>query len=56
MKEESESSELPGAASIPLSVMDVVLMGIIVIGVIGFLFDKLVLLLERKLTGWQEVK
>ena len=36
--------------------MDVVLMGIIVIGVIGFLFDKLVLLLERKLTGWQEVK
>lgn len=36
--------------------MDVVLMGIIVIGVIGFLFDKLVLLLEKKLTSWQEVK
>lgn len=36
--------------------MDVVLMGIIVIGVIGFLFDKLVLLMEKKLTSWQEVK
>ena len=36
--------------------MDVVLLGIIVIGVIGFVFDKLVLLLEKKLTSWQEVK
>ena len=36
--------------------MDVVLLGIIVIGVIGFIFDKLVLLLEKKLTSWQEVK
>lgn len=34
--------------------MDVVLMGIIIIGIIGFLFDKLVLFLEKKLTGWQE--
>lgn len=36
--------------------MDVVLLGIIVIGVIGLIFDKLVLLLEKKLTAWQEVK
>lgn len=36
--------------------MDVVLMGIVVIGIIGFLFDKFVLYLEKKLTGWQEVK
>lgn len=36
--------------------MDVVLLGIIVIGVIGFLFDKVVLLLEKRLTSWQEVK
>lgn len=36
--------------------MDVVLMGIIVIGIIGFLFDKLVTFMERKLTSWQEVK
>lgn len=36
--------------------MDVVLMGIIVIGIIGFLFDKLVTFLEKKLTSWQEVK
>lgn len=36
--------------------MDIVLMGIIVIAVIGFLFDKLILFLERKLTGWQETK
>jgi NitT/TauT family transport system permease protein len=35
--------------------MDVVLMGIIVIGIIGFIFDKTVLILEKKLTGWQEV-
>lgn len=36
--------------------MDIVLMGIIVIGVIGFVLDKLVLLAEKKLTAWQEVK
>lgn len=36
--------------------MDVVLMGILIIGIIGFLFDKLVLLLEKKITSWQEVK
>ncbi len=36
--------------------MDVVLLGIIIIGIIGFLFDKLVLFLEKKLTSWQEVK
>ncbi len=36
--------------------MDVVLLGIIVIGLIGFLFDKLVQFLEKKLTSWQEVK
>ena len=36
--------------------MDVVLMGIVVIGVIGFILDKFVLLLEKKLTAWQEVR
>jgi len=36
--------------------MDVVLMGILVIGIIGFVLDKLVIFLERKLTSWQEVK
>lgn len=36
--------------------MDVVLLGIIIIGVIGFIFDKVVLFLEKKLTSWQEVK
>ena len=36
--------------------MDVVLLGIIVIGIIGFIFDKIVLLLEKKLTSWQEVR
>lgn len=36
--------------------MDVVMMGIIVIGIIGFVLDKVVLLLEKKLTGWQETK
>lgn len=34
--------------------MDVVLLGIIVIGIIGFLFDKVILFAERKLTSWQE--
>lgn len=36
--------------------MDVVLMGIVVIGIIGFIFDKIVLFMEKKLTSWQEVK
>jgi len=36
--------------------MDVVLMGILVIGIIGFILDKIVLFLEYKLTSWQEVK
>lgn len=36
--------------------MDVVMMGIIIIGIIGFIFDKFILFLEKKLTGWQEVK
>lgn len=35
--------------------MDIVIMGIFVIGVIGFILDKVVLLLERRLTSWQEV-
>lgn len=34
--------------------MDIVMLGVVVIGTIGFLLDKLVLFLERKLTGWQE--
>ena len=36
--------------------MDVVLMGIVVIGIIGFLLDKIALLIEKKVTSWQEVK
>ncbi len=36
--------------------MEVVLLGIIIIGIIGFIFDKIVLFLERKLTSWQEVR
>lgn len=36
--------------------MDVVLMGIVVIGIIGFILDKIVLLLEKKLTAWQETR
>lgn len=36
--------------------MDVVLMGIVVIGIIGFILDKVVLLLEKKLTAWQETR
>ena len=34
--------------------MSTVLMGILVIGVIGILFEKIVRFLERRLTGWQE--
>ncbi|MCR8629722.1 ABC transporter permease [Paenibacillus radicis (ex Xue et al. 2023)] len=36
--------------------MDLVILGIIIIGVIGFAMDKGVLYLERKLTGWQELR
>ncbi|UVI29051.1 ABC transporter permease [Paenibacillus spongiae] len=36
--------------------MDVVILGIIVIGVIGLAMDKFILFLERRLTGWQEVR
>lgn len=36
--------------------MDVVILGIIIIGILGFILDKIVLLLERKLTGWQEIR
>lgn len=34
--------------------MDVIIMGIIIIGLVGLLMDKTVLYLERKLAGWQE--
>src|SRR5699024_427916 len=34
--------------------MDVIIMGIIVIGIIGLIMDKTVIYLERKLGGWQE--
>ncbi len=34
--------------------LDVLLLGIILIGVLGISFEKLVKILERKLTGWQE--
>lgn len=36
--------------------MDVVLLGIIIIGIIGFLLDRMVAVLERRLTGWQETR
>lgn len=36
--------------------MDVVLMGIIIIGVIGTLLDQIVSFLERRLTSWQETR
>lgn len=36
--------------------MDVVLLGIMLIGIIGFSLDKLVALLERRLTSWQEIR
>lgn len=36
--------------------MDVVLLGIIIIGIIGFLLDRTVAFLERRLTGWQEIR
>ena len=34
--------------------MDVVLLGIILLGIIGIIFEKIVLFLERRFTGWQE--
>lgn len=34
--------------------MDVVLLGIILLGIIGILFEKIVRYLERRFTGWQE--
>ncbi len=34
--------------------MDVVLMGIIVIGIVGLIFEQIVGFLERRLTAWQE--
>lgn len=34
--------------------LDVLLLGIILIGVLGITFEKIVKTLERKLTGWQE--
>lgn len=34
--------------------MDTVLLGIITIGIIGFVFDKIILFMEKKLTSWQE--
>lgn len=36
--------------------MDVVILGIIVIGIIGLAMDKFVLFLERRLAGWQELR
>ncbi|MDR1536258.1 MAG: ABC transporter permease [Planctomycetota bacterium] len=36
--------------------MDVVLMGIIIIGVVGLLFEKIVSIAERRLTAWQETR
>lgn len=34
--------------------MDVVLMGILILGIIGICFEKIVKYLERRFTGWQE--
>lgn len=34
--------------------MDVVLLGIIILGIIGISFEKIVKFLERRFTGWQE--
>jgi NitT/TauT family transport system permease protein len=36
--------------------MDVVLLGILLIGVMGFLLDRLISLLERRITAWQETR
>ena len=34
--------------------MATVLMGILIIGIIGLIFEQVVRFLERSLTGWQE--
>ena len=47
--------EMIQSASLYLK-MDVVILGIVIIGIIGFTLDKIVLFLERKLTGWQETR
>ncbi|WP_110945258.1 ABC transporter permease [Paenibacillus phocaensis] len=36
--------------------MDIIILGIIIIGIIGLAMDKGVLFLEKKLTGWQELR
>lgn len=36
--------------------MDIVLMGIIIIGIIGTILDRIVTILERRLTSWQETR
>lgn len=36
--------------------MEIVILGIVIIGIIGFLLDKSLLFLERRLAGWQEVR
>lgn len=36
--------------------MDVVLMGILIIGIVGTLLDRTICLLERRLTAWQEIR
>ncbi len=36
--------------------MDLVILGILIIGIIGFILDKVLLFLEKKLTGWQDVR
>ncbi|MBH5320194.1 ABC transporter permease [Paenibacillus sp. GSMTC-2017] len=36
--------------------MDVVVLGILLIGIIGLMMDRGLLYLERRLTGWQEVR
>jgi NitT/TauT family transport system permease protein len=32
------------------------LLGILIIGIIGVIFERIVFLLERRLTGWQETQ
>lgn len=36
--------------------MDVVLLGILLIGIMGLILDRAIAFLERRLTGWQEVR
>ena len=35
---------------------ETMLLGILVIGVIGIIFERIVYFLERRLTGWQETQ